>query len=240
MQQKTVDLRGRHTLGEIIGYAYRIYARNFGVLFLIALATVPMQMLGAVIQDRINDAQTAQLASFPFQLAGALVTVVATGAIIHAVHEFCSGTPPSASRSLDVAFERFVALFTSNLLAGLLSLASLIFLPYFVVRWTFGPQAVMIEGKRNWAALDASSSIVKGQWWRTLGILLVVGLVAIGPLLLASSASLLPILPATVIISTVFAFVIPFILTAQTLLYYDLKARKQVPLDASTDRLPAP
>jgi hypothetical protein len=57
--------------------------------------------------------------------------------------------------------------------------------------------------------------------------LLTAALIAFGPLLIASSASLLPVLPATIIISTAVALVVPFILTAQTLLYYDLKARKQ-------------
>ena len=67
-----------------------------------------------------------------------------------------------------------------------------------------------------------------------------IGLIAIGPLMLASSAALLPVLPSTIIISTVVALVIPFILSAQTLLYYDLKARKQVAADVSPDRIAAP
>lgn len=235
-----IELRGRHDVGEIIGYAYRIYARNFMVLFLIALSTVPLQMLAAVVQDRASDVETGQLISLPFQIAGAFVSLIATGAIIRAVDDVATGTQPSVARSLDAALERFAALFTSGLLAGVLALLSLILLPYFAIRWTFNAQAVMIEGKRNWGALDASSSIVKGQWWRTLGILLLVIIIMIGPLLMASSAALLPVLPATIIISVVAAFVIPFFVSAQTLLYYDLKARKQVPADVSPDRIAAP
>ncbi|MDP9238387.1 MAG: hypothetical protein M3P30_13520 [Chloroflexota bacterium] len=235
-----VELRGQHQLGGIVGYAYRIYARNFAVFFGIALLTVPLQMLGTVVQDRASDAETGQLLSLPFQILGALVTLLVTGAIIHAVDEIASGTTPEFARSLDAAIARFGTLLTSNLLGGLLALASLIFLPYFAVRWTFSPQAVIIDGKRNWAALDASSSIVKGQWWRTAGILGVIILIAIGPLLLASGASLLPVLPATIIISAVVAFVLPFVITAQTLLYYDLRARKQVAADVSPDRIAAP
>ncbi len=237
---KKAELRGRHHLGEIVGYAYRIYARNFGPLFLLALMTVPLQMLGAVVQDRASDAQTGQLLALPFQLAGAVVTLIATGAIIHAVNDIASGTQPLVSRSLDASFERFGALFTSNLLAGLLALASLIALPYFVVRWTFSAQAVIIDGKRNWSALDMSSSLVKGLWWRTFGILLVIGIIAIGPLLLSSSATLLPVLPATIIVSVVVAFVLPFIITAQTLMYYDLKARKQPAPDVNPDGIATP
>ena len=69
-------------------------------------------------------------------------------------------------------------------------------------------------------------------------IIVKVAMIELGPLLLASGATLLPPLAAAGIASIVFALVIPFPVTAQTLLYYDLKARKQP--DVSADRLPAP
>ena len=69
-------------------------------------------------------------------------------------------------------------------------------------------------------------------------MLLVVGLIELGPIAIAAAiAQALPPLGAAAITSIVFALVIPFPVTAQTLLYYDLKARKQA--DASADRLPA-
>ena len=45
------DLRGQHDLGEIVGYAYRLYARNFVPFFLIAAITIPLQLLIGVIQQ---------------------------------------------------------------------------------------------------------------------------------------------------------------------------------------------
>jgi hypothetical protein len=235
---KKTDLRGKHDLGEIIGLAWRVYARNFGPMFLIALTTVPLQVLAAVLQDRIDSRDAAALATAPLQLAGALVTVIATGALIHAVNDVATGTPPTFTRSIDAAFERFGRLLTTNLLAGILAMLSLIALPYFAVRWTFGAQAVMLEDKRNWGALDASSSIVKGQWWRTFGILLMIVLVAVGPSIMASAAGVLPALASSTIIAAALALTIPFLLAAQTLLYYDLRSRKapptqiEVPVDA--------
>ena len=108
---------------------------------------------------------------------------------------------------------------------------------YLIVRWAFIQQSVMIEARRNWAALDESAAIVRGSWWRTVGVLLVVALIQLGPLMMSSAATLLPPLASAAITSIVFALVIPFPVTAQTLLYYDLKARKQP--DVSADRLPA-
>ncbi len=257
-----VDLRGRHDLGEIIGYAYRVYLANFATLFAVALITVPLSMLMAVLQDRIADPGVERVATAPIQLVSALVTLIATGGIIYAVDAFATGTRADASRSLDAAFERLGALLTSNLLAGIIVIAALFAAPaiavywllrrdatidgrrdwflaivpgalavYLTLRWTLSAQAVMIEGKRNWAALDASAASVRDCWWRTLGVFAVVLLIAMGPTLAASPATLLPVLPATTILSVVFALVIPFVFTAQTLLYYDLKARKQTNAD---------
>jgi hypothetical protein len=210
-------------------------------MFLIALTTVPLQMLAAVVQDRIESPENAQLAAAPLQLAGALVTVIASGALIHAVNDVATGTRPDFSRSIDAAFARFGRLLTTNLLGSILALLSLIALPYFAVRWAFSAQAVMIEDKRNWAALDASSSIVKGQWWRTLGILLMIVIVAIGPSVAASGAALLPALASSTILAAALALTLPFLIGAQTLLYYDLRARKagpaqiEVPVDVSEE-----
>jgi hypothetical protein len=196
-----------------------------------------MQMLAAVVRDRLGDGDGSRLLASLLQLGGALVIIIANGAIIHAVNDVASAKPSSFSRSLDAALERFVPLLTTNLLASVLEIASLIAFPYFFIRWTFNPQAVMIDAKRNWAALDASAAAVKGRWWRTLGVLIVVLLICIAPMLPVSFAALLPVLPATTILSIALALILPFFVTAQTLLYFDLKARQQAD-DRSADGLP--
>lgn len=228
-----VDLRSQHDLGEIVGYSYRIYLRNFWPLLGVALITVPLPMLQAVLEARIAGDDPLILLVLPILLANFAVSIIATGALVHMVDQVASGVPPQSGGAIDIAFARFGALLTSNLLASTLAVLSLIFFPYFVVRWMFFPQAVIIEGKRNWAALDASSSIVKDAWWRTAGIILVVFFIAMGPLLLASAAAALPVLPATTILAVAAALALPFVICAQTLLYFDLKARKYV--HASTD-----
>jgi hypothetical protein len=265
---KSADLRGRHDLGAIVGYGYRIYLRNFTPLFLIAAITIPLQLLIGVIQQG-SSGDGAQVGASLLNIPAAFVGLITTAALIFAVHDATGGTPPDFSRSLDAAFERFGHVFTTGLLAGALAVLALGAAPalavywlmkpaatidgrrnwwfalvpgvlafYLVVRWAFVQQSVIIEARRNWAALDESAGIVQGGWWRPFGVLLVVGLVQSGPLLMSSAATLLSPLAAAAITSVVFALVIPFPVTAQTLLYYDLKARKQP--DASPDRLPAP
>jgi hypothetical protein len=104
---------------------------------------------------------------------------------------------------------------------------------YFAIRWTFSAQAVMIEGKRRWSALDASAAASDGSWWRVVGVMLAVTLVASVPVALTSAATALPALPRATILSATFALVLPFIIAGQTLLYIDLVNRKRT--DDRTD-----
>jgi hypothetical protein len=102
---------------------------------------------------------------------------------------------------------------------------------YLAVRWAFSQQAVVLARRRNWAGLDTSADTVRGDWWKTLGTLLTVGLLQAGPVVLATASALAhPLVEATVT-ALVSALVLPFFVAAQTLLWYDLRSRKA--LDAS-------
>jgi hypothetical protein len=99
---------------------------------------------------------------------------------------------------------------------------------YLAVRWTFLEQAVLLDGARIPDAYVTSGRVVRGQWWRTLGISGIVLAVAIslGPvvgvgLVLVTSLAL----PYVNVISALFYMaLIPFAAIALTLLYFDLQA----------------
>lgn len=268
-ETQRTQLRGQHDLGEIIGYAYRIYASHFRALFLIALVTAPLQALQAVTSRRV-DSDSAQVAVvYLFLVPTVLIALVASGALISAVHDVTGGTGPDITRSLDTAFGRFIALLTTVLLQIGLTLASMFAAPalgiwwllrrdatidnrrnwwlalvplalalYLTVRWMATQQVVMNEGKERWSALDASAEIVRARWWRTFGIMLVIVLIVLGPTALAASSAAAPPLVEATVTSVVAALVLPFFVAAQTLLYYDLKARNSV--DLSPARIDAP
>ena len=177
-QPATVVLRGRHDLGEIVGYAYRVYARNAPVLFALALLTVPMRLLQGVAVDRVSS-QDARDTVGLLQIPATFIVLIASAAIVHAVHDFTGGTRPEFTRSLDATLERVGALFKTTLLGAMLAVLAIVAAPllsiywlrnrdatidgernwwlaivpgvltiYLVVRWVFVPQVVMIEGKR--------------------------------------------------------------------------------------------
>ena len=61
-----VELRGQHDLGQIVGLAYRMYARNFVPLFLIAAVTIPLQLLiGVIQQNSSGDGAQVRRATIP-------------------------------------------------------------------------------------------------------------------------------------------------------------------------------
>jgi hypothetical protein len=97
---------------------------------------------------------------------------------------------------------------------------------YLTVRWALHVQAVMIEQKSNWAALDASAEAVRGHWWRAFGVLFVSGALAgLVSSMTVATAEAAPIVEA-VVTAGVGALVLPFVVGAQTILYYDLQARR--------------
>ena len=205
-----VELRGRHDLGQIVGYAYRLYARNFTPFFLVAAITIPGQLLIGVIQQG-SSSDGAQTAAALLNIPAAIVGLIATAALIFAVHDATGGTAPDFGRSLDAAFERFGAMFKTSLRAGVIAILALAAAPalgvywlfrpeatidgrrnwwlslvpgvlfvYLAVRWVFIQQSVMIEGRRGWPAMDESAGLVRGTWWRTLGVLAIVALIEVG------------------------------------------------------------
>ena len=106
--------------------------------------------------------------------------------------------------------------------------------------WSLAAQAVIVEGYKPVGALKRSYELVKGNWWRVswiTGVILLVliglGLVLDAPFALASR--LVASDDATVL-STVLRFlsvvtgatvVPPVAAIASTLLYYDLRVRKE-------------
>ena len=244
------------TFREIAGFAVQAYRAQFAGFFLIALATVPLQMLSAVVIDRIDSQETEGLVRLPLQLASALVFLLVTGALVFAANRVADGQPVEAGAALDEAFVRFGRIVTTQFLYAVLTVASVVAFPYtgyrywqdiqrneprgawtvlglligtfayFSVRWTFSVQEVMLAERQNWGALDGSASLVVGQWWRTLGIVLVISLSVLPASIFTANPGALPVLVAATVGSLLLALVLPFVIIAQTLLYFDLKARR--------------
>jgi CDP-diglyceride synthetase len=146
------------------------------------------------------------------------------------------GGSPGAREAIVKGFEAFAPIFFAVLLAAAgIALGLLVIVPgiYLFVRWYFVPQAVVLEGARNAAALRASSRLVAGAWWRTFGLVLVVNLIvflvifvlgAPFTLLADTTDRALWALSGNILATSVTQ---PFIALFSTFLYYDLRERKR-------------
>jgi hypothetical protein len=107
---------------------------------------------------------------------------------------------------------------------------------YLFVRWYFVPQAVVLEGAHGGSALRASGRLVEGSWWRTLGLIVLVNVVAVlaavvlgAPFTAAADSADRAIwsLIGQIVASSVAQ---PFGALYSTLLYFDLRERKRAAL----------
>lgn len=227
-------LRRRMELGQIIDRSLTLYRLNFPELVAMAAITLPVDIVSALAAAAITDAIVLTVASIPLYVVSIAVTVVATAAIARAVDDIADGLPADFNRSYRYVAERLPTLMLAALrvfLPVVLAAVTVVGIPlaiYLLIRWIFFAQAVAIDDYSQGDAVDFSARIVKGQWWRTFGILLVVwllaGLPAIAVTILFAPAAVIASGLASAVVAVI---ILPFVAVAFTLLYYDLRSRER-------------
>jgi hypothetical protein len=164
-----------------------------------------------------------------------------------------------------VMISLFIAIFgrmhelSSGLIFLAMTLVAIIAAVYLIVRWAFAIPTALLEGHGPTTALSSSSSLVKQNWWRVLGILLLLGLILVAIVLILLMPAIIGAIGAAIagditaantelptwalvwaIIATLIANIVctPLFTIGQTLLYFDLRVRKQgYNLDALANEL---
>ncbi len=196
----------------------------------------------------INSGTAAGLAvgGLLFALIAAIAFILLTAALAIVISNRYLGRTTTLGQAYNASFSRLGALVAAALWIGfrlsLLFLASFIligipFLIYFGVAWTLATQVIVLEGVGGLAASGRSRQLIKGYWWKTLGLVIVTGLLVsvislvitgiVGGIVGAAVSSF----AARTIISGLIGLVVGLLLTpiqftATTLLFYDLKIRK--------------
>jgi len=124
----------------------------------------------------------------------------------------------------------------------LVGIAFLILIPAIamLIYWSLSVQAVVVEGRKALDALRRSSDLIKGSWWRIFGIALVLGLIATGLRIVATIPFALASIavsgePASNMAGSILSLggvivgiaVLPVLFIALTLVYYDVRVRKE-------------
>ena len=240
-------------IGDILGDTFRIYGKNFWTL--LAIAAIVLGVLG-VIQIIAGPGLLPLImtglaieALTGWIIAGLIILVVAyilggslmVGALIHAVSEQYLRQTISIGQAYRFAWARLWDMIGAGILAflaigGIIAVSVFVAIfswvgwilvvvgscasIYLMIRWTFFLPAALLEGLGPTAALSRSSGLVKKNWWRVLGIMLVVALIS------GAISAILGMMPMVgAIIGSILAT--PIYAIANTLLYYDLRVRKE-------------
>lgn len=186
----------RYGLGKVIAtgwYQYRKHFKSILPIFLIvyvpiniALSFVPVDYL---IENHGLDG--FRLYMKLIELTEFFIGVLATMSLARLIKSSLIGSPVTWQAALHHAGSRWAASIGTGLLAGVIVLGLLLLLIVPGVIWglyyVFFVYVVALRGLSGKAALDYSKGIVKGQWWRVLGYLAVIQVLALAASLAVTS-----------------------------------------------------
>jgi hypothetical protein len=228
------SLRRPMDMGQIVNTAIRVYRRNFGEFVAMAAVTLPISAAAAIVSGMVADATVAAIVTVAFAIPNIAVGLIAQAAITRAVADVDEGVAADFNSSYGRVLPLVGRLFLTALRVAVIVVAlgvTIVGIPfalYYMIRWAFFTQAIVIEGASSGEATTVSSRVVQGNWWRTLGILFVLGLLAGLP----SAVIALIFSPAAVVAGSLASavaavIVFPFSAVATTLLFFDLQSRER-------------
>ncbi len=241
------------SIGEILDVAFKLYFRHWKTFMaIVALIAIPAAALtGLIIASTIDFASKGKLyyVDNSAQTSGVIVILVValvallliTACAFRAVSQAYLGHRPSLGESIRFALPRLFSLLWIFILAGLGTVIGFLLLVipgvYLLVAWFAVVPVLLVEGAKGSRALGRSRELVKGRWWSTFGVLLVLGILisvtsAIGQqvasALLSSSSSVATIVTVTQVVDALTRIVTePIAVAGVVVLYFDLRVRRE-------------
>ena len=243
-------------LGDFLERSLAVYRGSFGPFFLIALvAHVPVFILTLFSGGDVQSAETAEavdaaqaiadlgtvlIATIALALVAGYFSTVLSAASVAAVGQYYVVGGIDIGYCLRRAWYRIASLSLAYLVFALAMVGAavlmfiLVGIPlffYLLVVWFFFVECIVLERKRPMDSLWRSRDLVQGNFWRVFLIGLVYTLLAVGVTLVAGLADLLlsqisPVLSSAFLVA-VSALITPFAWIGRTIVYYDLRIRKE-------------
>lgn len=249
-------------IGEIIDVAIKVYRARFGVLVKsVAIVLAPVFALSALIRisfpagdDLFEETRPGATPEFdidefwPF-IAGTLLIVVlaylasqiATGACFKAISGAYLDEEAGWRDSLRFARSKLGSLVWLSFLTAVCLLPALLLciLPgvYLWIAWTVAAPVLLLEDVRGWKAMKRSRQLVKGRFWSTFAVVLLVAIltgivqaVFVGILagVVSVSGNEVAVAIADAIGQTASGVLTtPLSAAVLTVLYFDLRVRKE-------------
>ena len=244
-----LDLSIPRSYGALLSATFDVFRRQAAVFLTLALVLVtPATLLvdgvwGRALADGVDAKPPLAAEAVGAGLRVFLILPLVTAANVIIVQGLARGTQPTVGGALRAAAGVFprvlgaVVLYLVAVLAGFV----LFIVPgvWLAVRGYFAAQAAVVDGLQPANALRRSGELVRGAWWRTCGLLLATGL-----LFALGGSVIIGVLGATgstalYVAGLIVVEAIAVSLTAifGTLLFFDLRTRRQLPAPDGPDSL---
>lgn len=234
-------LQQERAYGQIVATSFKLYGRNKRLFWALGAIAIPIvggtQALGNWLGGISGGGGLLMgLSDLVLGVGRPVALALVSALVIVTIRGLAQGDPASVRDALGGTRDRFWRVVIAKLLslAGVVLLTlTVIGIPFairFLITWTFVQQEVLFTDRSIRGSFRASNDLVRGHWWRTVRTIvpLILVLTITGPVFgLALIFTPLPLLVVNLIGSVVYALVIPFTTAGTTLLYFDLRARKQ-------------
>jgi len=234
-------------LTDILKGSFGVYRRHPGRMFLVAAPTIPLGLGTVLVIRSLPDSWLLSMVVLP--VVSRIPQYLPTAALVRAVADALEGTQPDFRRSYAAMFSQVGRMVLAALRLNVIVQALFIIIVgvplafYFMVRWLFFQQAIMLEGARAGEGLKRSGDLVSGSWWRVAGIALIIAMITAVPAVFLGFAVVAgpplggygglgllspPSAVSTALMSVIGALTLPFAVAAQTMLFFDLRWRRTV------------
>ena len=212
----------------LVQETFRVYRGGFKSFLPIALVPqVPFIPLAFVSGNEIT---ATVITAFAFSF---VLSALAGGAMVCAVSHQYLDRPIKVGDCFGRAWARVLSLVLSTLafsLAIIGAVITIIGIPvaiYLGTTWFFFTQSIMLERKGPMASLWHSGELVKGGFWRVLGIVFMIGATWLVPVLAVSVLfeNANPVL-GELAVTAILTALAPILWIGAILVYYDLRIRK--------------
>jgi Membrane domain of glycerophosphoryl diester phosphodiesterase len=244
------------SVGEVLDAGFRLFRARFGTLMLCVLVPIlPFTILAAILQASVDENAfdlnaPASTADSGTALAGTLVAglvqsaavALAIAACFKAISAAYLGERTDAGESLRYALSRAIPLLVTYVIwVIIVSIGTLLLIIpgiFLATRLSMTFAALVFERTGPFGSLGRSWQLTKGNFWRTLGTLLVVFLITFilqlvlggiaGGILGASDSGEFAVAVVLTLVN-VLALVVTYPLWAAvvSVLYYDLRVRNE-------------
>lgn len=179
-------------LGELMHNTWEMMKKNAKAIILLgAIVYLPLNALSTILATRVESLTPDNLGAFTWLFTGnlflalllfALAGVLVPLGIVAIVRASIDGTTLTFQDALRAATNHWLVGIKTTLLMGILliPLMFLLVIPaiIFAIFWAFAVYVVMDDKLSGYSALKYSKFVVQGHWWKVLGNLLIMGLVA--------------------------------------------------------------